>query len=67
MSAPKFADPIWNMLFPGWQKTVAEMDRNNPVPKLERIASALERIADRFDSDAKEFNEMVEKGKNLSA
>lgn len=35
--------------------------------QLGRAASALERIADRFDSDAKQFSEMVEKGKGLSA
>jgi phosphate uptake regulator len=40
---------------------------SHEVRLLLRIARALERIADRFDSDAKEFNEMVQKGKNLSA
>jgi hypothetical protein len=33
----------------------------------QQIANAVTRIADRFDSDSKEFNEMVAKGKNLSA
>jgi hypothetical protein len=33
---------------------------------IERIAVAMERIADRFDSDAAEFSEMVKSGKGLS-
>ena len=34
---------------------------------LDQIASAVTRIADRFDSDSRQFEEMVAKGKNLSA
>lgn len=34
---------------------------------LTQIASAVTRIADRFDSDSRQFEEMVAKGKNLSA
>ncbi len=30
-----------------------------------RIAAALERIADRFDADAKEFDKLVQRGKGL--
>jgi hypothetical protein len=38
-----------------------------PSLALARIAVSLERLADRLDADAKVFNEMVKKGKNLSA
>ncbi len=40
---------------------------STPMPVFERIARALERIGDRLDMDAAVFNEMVEKGKGLSA
>jgi hypothetical protein len=52
-------------------RIVPEVGRSQPVESehftLQRIARALERIADRLDHDAQTFDEMVEEGRTVSA
>lgn len=57
---------IRSMADPKTELRILPMPDTEPPTPWERIAAALERIANRLDHDAETFDEMVAKGKNLS-